>query len=240
MTPKPDKAFILAAGMGSRLRPYTDTMPKPMVPVAGKSIIHRALEKLEKEGVTEVVVNIHYLAPVLQKHLELLQQPRIIISHENDLLDTGGGVKKMLHVFDQNPFYMINGDALWEEEPSNTALFRLAAAWDESRMDMILLLQRTDGMTLTGGVGDYVLTPDGRAVRRTDKSGTHMFAGIRIVHPRLFEGTPDGAFSFLPLMDKAQQKGRLYGIEHQGEWHHISTPAELERVDAAYRTEGRE
>lgn len=239
MRHKPDKAFILAAGMGSRLRPYTDTMPKPMVPVAGKSIIHRTLEKLAKEGVSEVVVNAHYLAPILQDHLKLLQHPKIIFSHEEELLDTGGGVKKMLHIFGDQPFYMINGDALWEENPRNTALSRLSAAWDTNRMDMILLLQKSEVMTLTHGVGDYDLMPDGRAVRRSDKGGTHMFAGIRILHPRLFEGTPDGAFSFLSLMDKAQQNDRLFAIEHDGQWHHISTPEELERVDAAYRKEGR-
>lgn len=239
MSHKPDKAFILAAGMGSRLRPYTDTMPKPMVPVAGKSIIQRTLEKLANEGVSEVVVNTHYLADTLKDHLKLLQHPRIVISHEDTLLDTGGGVKKMLHIFEDKPFYMINGDALWEENPNETALSRLAGAWDDQSMDLLLLLQKTNGMSLTNGVGDYDLSEDGKAIRRADKGGSHMFAGIRIVHPRLFQETPDGAFSFLSLMDKAQQNDRLFAIEHKGQWHHISTPEELERVDAAYKTESR-
>lgn len=239
MSRKPDKAFILAAGMGSRLRPYTDTMPKPMVPVAGKSIIQRTLEKLKQEGVGDVVVNTHYLARVLQDHLSEVQHPRITISHEDQLLDTGGGVKKMLHFFENRPFYMINGDAIWEEKSNNTAISRLAENWNEQKMDMLLLLQKTSAMTLTDGVGDYDLASDGTVIRKQDKGGSHMFAGIRIVHPRLFMGTPDGPFSFLTLMDKAQQNGRLFAIEHEGEWHHISTPQELERVDRAYRTEGR-
>lgn len=233
---KPEKAFILAAGKGTRLRPYTDTVPKPMVPVDGRSIIHRTLEKLQDAGIGEVVVNLHHLAPVLESHLAEVQQLKIILSHEAELLETGGGVKKALQHFDGQPFYLINGDALWSDAGDQSALQRLAAQWDPEIMDMLLLLQPIRSMKLTHGVGDYALAEDGRAIRKADKSGDLMFAGVRIVSPALWDNMPDSAFSFLSLMDKAESTGRLYGIVHEGEWHHISTPEELERVDAAFKS----
>lgn len=232
----PEKAFLLAAGKGTRLRPHTDTVPKPMVPVTGRSIIHRTLEKLNAAGVKEVVINLHHLAPVLEAHLAKVQHPKIVLSPEPELLETGGGVKKALQHFNGQPFYMINGDALWSDSGDQTALKRLAEKWDPAKMDLLLLLQPIRNMKLTDGVGDYSLVADGKAVRRADKSGDLMFAGIRIVSPSLWDGTPDGAFSFLSLMDKAEAAGRLYGILHEGEWHHISTPEELARVDEAFRS----
>lgn len=235
MTYKPDKAFILAAGKGTRLRPYTDTVPKPMVKAAGVSIIDHALDKLAADGVKDVVVNLHHLGDVLEDHLKNRTAPHIIFSKETELLETGGGTKKALHHFGGNPFYLLNGDALWSDGMEGTAFARLAEAWDEETMDILLLLQPVSGMTLTHGVGDYTIDHSGRAVRAADKSGDHMFAGIRIVHPRIFKDSPDGAFTFLTLMDKVQNEGRLYGIAHTGAWHHISTPEELERVDEAYR-----
>lgn len=235
---KPDKAFILAAGKGTRLRPHTDTMPKPMVPIAGKSIIHRTLEKLAHENVAETVVNLYHLSPVLEEHLAGISTPRIILSHENDLLETGGGIKKALHHFGGEPFYIINGDALWDEGNNGTALARLAQAWDDSKMDILLLLQPTSSMHMTGAVGDYTVDAQGRAKRSKDRSGDYMFAGIRIAHPRVFDGSPDGAFSFLSLMDKAESEGRLYAVIHEGNWYHISTPEDLAEVDAAFRANG--
>lgn len=118
------------------------------------------------------------------------------------------------------------------------ALDRMAAAWDGGRMDMLILLQPLSRMILTAGRGDYDLRPDGRAVRAPDKDGAYMWTSVRLCHPRLFADTPDGPFSFLTLLDRAQAAGRLYGIVHEGDWHHISTPADLEQVDAALRAEG--
>ncbi len=194
--------IILAAGKGTRLRPYTDTMPKPMVSVAGKSIIHRTLEKLAAQGVSDVVVNLHHLAPVLEEHLAGISAPRIILSQEDDLLDTGGGLKRALHHFAGDPFFIINGDALWDEGEA-PALQALAERWHPDKMDILMLLEPKELMTLTEAVGDYHLAGDGRAMRAKDKSGDYMFTGIRIAHPRIFDGAPDGAFSFLTLMDKA-------------------------------------
>ena len=230
---KPARAFILAAGKGTRLRPHTDTMPKPMVNIAGTSIIRRTIAKLVEAGVTEIVVNIHHLGNVLEQHLKDVTGARIILSREDELLETGGGIKKAIHHFGDEPFYIINGDALWDEGDV-PALERLASRWNDKDMDILLLLQPTGRMALTGAVGDYHLE-DSKAIRAKDKNGEYMFAGIRIAHPRVFKGSPDGAFSFLTLMDRAQEQGRLYGLPHSGEWYHISTPEDLQSVNDTFR-----
>jgi MurNAc alpha-1-phosphate uridylyltransferase len=226
------KAFILAAGMGKRLRPYTDTLPKPLVPVAGKPAIGHILDRLNEAGITDVTVNLHYRADQLADFLAA-NTPHgmtIHLAYEDALLDTGGGVMAQLAHFGDAPFYIVNGDAFW----SGDAFGPLARRWDDAAMDLCLLLQPVSNMVLTHGVGDYDLPPDGRCIRAKDSSGTHMFAGIRLCHPRLFTGAPTGAFGFLSLMDQAEHAGRLFAAEHEGEWHHISTPEELERVNDAY------
>lgn len=229
-----ERAFILAAGQGTRLRPLTDRIPKPMVRIAGKPIIDYALDALDAAGVRDVVVNLHYKGEVLDSHLKSRKRPKITLSWEEHLLDTGGGVRKALNFFQNTPFYVLNGDALWQDGPDGSALERLARAWDPVRMDILLLLH--PAARVPGGTGDYDLLDDGQARRSSDKTGALMFAGIRIAHPRIFEGSPEGAFSFLTLMDQAQENGRLYGLAHDGLWHHISTPEDLARTDAAFRS----
>lgn len=234
MTDNPDKAFILAAGKGTRLRPHTDTMPKPMVEINGISIIRRTLAKLADAGVRTAVVNLHHLAPILHDHLENTPIPHIVFSHEDELLETGGGIKRALANFNGRAFYIINGDALWRDrDHCHGAIKRLADRWDNDAMDILLLLQPKSAMP-EGFVGDYHVMADGRAVRATDRTGDYMFAGIRIAHPRIFEGSPDGAFSFLELMDKAERAGRLYAVVHDAEWYHISTPEDLTRINAEF------
>ncbi|PZQ48637.1 MAG: nucleotidyltransferase family protein [Micavibrio aeruginosavorus] len=235
MSSKPQKAFILAAGKGTRLRPYTDAMPKPMVAIAGRSIIRRTIEKLSDVGVKEIVINLHHLGDVLKQHLQDISQPRLILSEEQDLLETGGGIKHALHHFGNDPFYIINGDALWEEGTGAPILERLANAWDGTAMDILQMVQPKDKMALTGFVGDYDMDNKGRLTRSKEKQGAYMFGGIRIAHPRIFKDSPDGAFSFLQLMDKAQEEKKLFGIAHNGEWYHISTPEDLHAVDADFR-----
>ncbi len=234
MSKKPDKAFILAAGMGTRLRPYTDTIPKPMVEIAGQSIIKRTIEKLAAEGVKEIVVNTHHLASVLEKHLKEINNPKIIINREEELLDTGGGLKKVLHHFRDDPYYIINGDALWDDK-TPSALQRLASAWDETKMDILLLLQSVATMSVTYGVGDYHLQADGKVKRARKRDAAFMFAGVRIAHPRIFKNSPEGAFSFLSLMDKAETEDRLYAVAHNDAWYHISTPEDLAAVDKLFK-----
>jgi MurNAc alpha-1-phosphate uridylyltransferase len=233
MTLKPDHAFILAAGMGTRLRPYTDNCPKPMVEIGGRPIIDQVLDRLQEAGVTDVTVNLHYMAGMMETHLRQRSAPRLTFSHETALLDTGGGVKNALGTMGRNPFFITAGDSVWTDGPPGAALDRMVAAWDPAKMDMLLLLQPLTHMTLTEGRGDYDVLPDGRAVRSRDKSGVAMWTSVRLCKPSLFDDTPDGPFSFLTLMDRAEAQGKLYALMHDGDWHHISTPSDLERVNAA-------
>ena len=234
---KPNSAFILAAGLGKRLRPYTDTVPKPLVPVNGRPILDYTLDKLRADGVDHVTMNLNYLGEKIQDYYADTTEPNITFSPEDELLDTGGGVKKALDTMRGDAFYLINGDALWEDGPEETTLERLTESWNPETMDILLLLQPVQAMTLTQGVGDYDIDSDGRAIRSLDQTGQYMFGGIRISKKNIFDGTAEGeAFSYLQLMDKAQTAGRLHAVVHDGEWHHISTPADLDRVNEAMKS----
>ena len=231
MSFRPTHAFILAAGMGKRLRPYTDSIPKPMVAVGGRPIIDRTIDKLIEAGVTHVTINTHYMADILEAHLSKRKDIEITFSREETLLDTGGGIKNALKTMGEEPFYVIAGDAVWTDGPSGSALSRLAEAWNAAKMDIITLLQPVSAMTLTDGIGDFDMDENGRTIRRPDKTGSYMWTNIRINAPEIFRNAPNGAFSFLELMDRAEAAGRFYALPHDGQWHHISTPAELERVN---------
>lgn len=234
MTEKPDNAFILAAGKGTRLRPLTNTIPKPLVPVKGRAILDHTIDKLIAQGIQKVTINHNYLGDRIIEHCKERGDIKITLSEEKAHLETGGGVKKALHTMNNKPFYLINGDALWENKESNhSTLQQLSEKWDSNTMDVLLLLQPLDNMHLTEGVGDYDIDLNGQAFRNKDKKGQYMFTGVRIAHPRLFNSSPDGAFSFLELMDKAESENRLYGLVHDGTWHHISTPEDLNRVEKA-------
>jgi len=227
----PDKAFILAAGLGTRMRPLTDERPKPLVQVAGRSLIDHALDHLIEAGISDVTINLHYMAEMLQQHLQHRASPQMHFSMEKELLDTGGGIKKTLEHFGGEAFYVLSGDALWSNGPAGNALERLSQAWDPARMDILVLLRDINAMKLTSGIGDYHLEEDGRAVRSYERQGRYMFTSIRINAPGIFDMSPDGAFSYLDLMDAAQKKGRLFGLVHDGDWHHISTPDDLRAVN---------
>jgi MurNAc alpha-1-phosphate uridylyltransferase len=225
------KAFILAAGLGTRLRPYTDTMPKPMVPLCGVPLIGHIFDRLKSSGITDVVVNLHHKADILQEYFKARNDMNIEISFEDELLETGGGAKKALPLLGNDPFLMINGDAFWQDDQSNNLLSEVIQNFDNTTMDILLALYPMDKMILTEGVGDYNCANDGAAKRQLDKQGNLMFAGVRLCHPRVFENCPSGKFSFLTLMDKAEQQKRLYAHIYQGIWHHISTPEDLNIVE---------
>ncbi len=227
-----DKAFILAAGLGTRMRPLTDHCPKPMVKIAGRSLIWRILDRLREAGVREAVVNLHYMADILAVHLReyAAQNPDLVIhlSFEEDILDTGGGVKNALHYFDDDkPFYVIAGDAYWQGD----ALEVLARNWDASKMDILTLMQPIDKMVKTRGVGDYNLLNDGLVRRSLDKSGSHMWTNIRLNSKKIYKNIDKKSFSFLEIMDSCEKNARLYAIEYGGAWHHISTVADVEVFD---------
>lgn len=231
MSKIPEQAFILAAGKGTRLRPLTDNMPKPMVEVSGRSIINRTLDKLEEIGVKRVIVNLRYLAEKLEEHLGKRETPEIVLSKETEELETGGGVLNALHLLQNTPFYLINGDALWSDNSGEETLSGLAAAYNDDEMDMLLLLHEASKMKDGSASGDYDLDEDRRATRSLDKTGRYMFTGIRITHPRVMEGSQEGSFTFRDIMDKCEKEGTLFGKVHGGEYFHISTIKDLEETE---------
>ena len=228
MTCRPKTAFVLAAGLGQRMRPLTDDTPKPMVRLAGRPLIDHVLDRLALAGVARAVVNVHYMATPLLAHLQRRDRPHITISDETaELLDTGGGVVRALASLGPDPFIIHNSDSVWLE-PANANLERLIAAWDPVRMDSLLLLaDRADSIGYDGA-GDFRMAADG-VLRRLAKFETvpHVFAGVSIAHRRLFEAAPSGPFSLNRLWDLAIARGRLHGIVMSGLWMHVGTPAAL-------------
>lgn len=233
MTDTPKTAMVLAAGLGQRMRPITDSLPKPLIEVRGRAMLDTILDRLETAGITKVVVNLHYLGEMIEVHLKGRSSPQIVFSEEEDLLETGGGVTKALPLLGEDPFFVLNGDVCWLDGLT-PALRRLAAAWNDEEMDALLLLHPTCSAFGYEGLGDYLMDPAGRLRRRQERQiAPFIHAGIQILHPRLFEGAPRGSFSLNKLYDKAQEAGRLWGLRHDGEWYHVGTPAELRAVEDA-------
>lgn len=217
------RAMVLAAGRGVRLRPLTDRLPKPLVPVGGITMLDRALDALARAGVSEAVVNVHHLASLVETHLAKRTRPTIHISREEHLLETGGGIAKALSHFGAEPFFAVNADIVWLDG-TTPALMRLAAGWDEGSMDALLLVQPVARAVGYDGAGDFVLAADGRLVRRgAAPAAPFVFAGVQVLHPRLFVDAPTGAFSLNLLYDRATETGRLFGLAHDGGWLHVGT-----------------
>ncbi len=218
--------MVLAAGLGTRLRPVTATIPKPLVEINGRTLLDHAIDRLVLAEVERVVVNVHYKAPMVTAQLGRREHPRIEISEETELLDTGGGVAQALPLLD-DVFFVVNGDVLWRDGKER-ALQRLAAVFDPEHMDAVLLLQQTVTAVGYQGSGDYFIDPAGRPHRRSERAvAPYLFAGIQLLHRRLFDGSFGGSFSLVRLFDRAERAGRLHAIVHDGEWYHIGTPAAL-------------
>jgi N-acetyl-alpha-D-muramate 1-phosphate uridylyltransferase len=237
MTLRPRSGMVLAAGRGTRLRPVTETIPKPLVEINGRTLLDRAIDHLATAGVERVVVNVHYKAAMIEAQLAVRDHPRIEISREAELLDTGGGIRQALPKLD-DAFYVVNGDVLWRDGRKN-ALLRLADAFDPDLADAVLLLQSTATACGYEGNGDYFLDVSAKPSRRGERNAApYLFGGIQLLHRRLFDEAPAGAFSLVRLFDRAQQNGRLHAIVHDGEWYHIGTPEGLaatrERVSARH------
>jgi len=236
MIATPKTAMLLAAGLGTRLRPITQTLPKPLVEVAGVTLLDHALDRLAAVGVRRVVVNLHYLPDLIERQLGKRRDLEIRLSHEPQLLDTGGGIAQALPLLDEQ-FYVVNSDVLWLDGKI-PALQRLAGAFDAARHDAVLLLQRTTTAIGYDGRGDFMLDPLGALRRRGEREiAPHLFAGVEILHQRLFAGAPSGAFSLNPLWDKAIEAGRIAGLVHDGEWFHVGTPAGLAITRARFETQ---
>ncbi len=228
----PQTAMILAAGRGQRMRPISDKTPKPLISVQGHTLIDYSLDHLVAAGVKRVVVNIHYLGDLIASHLKQRKEPEIILSREDELLDTGGGLVNALPHLGDAPFFILNTDSLWLDGPT-PALQRLAAGYDEDSMDALLLLHSTVEAYGYAGSGDFVVSPTGRLVRRPEREQSpYAYMGIQIAHPRMFADAPSGAFSLNVLFDRSLEAERLYGIIHDGEWFHIGTPDGLDQAES--------
>jgi MurNAc alpha-1-phosphate uridylyltransferase len=230
----PTKAILLAAGLGTRMRPLTDHTPKPLIAVDGVPLIDRILGWFSASGVNDIVVNSHYKAEMLESHLKRKNLPVIHISHEPDLLETGGGIKKALPLLGQAPFFSANSDTLCIDG-KKPALHRLSEAWG-NHMDALLLLHPTEKAVGYEGKGDFYLLPDGRLRRRTTEDhAPFVFTGVQLLHPRLFEAAPEGAFSMNLLYNRdISQDGslqRIYGLPHDGSWLHVGDPKGLKLAE---------
>ena len=230
---KPHAAFVLAAGLGTRMRSLSATMPKPMVPLAGVPLIDRVLDGIADAGIARAVVNVHYLADMLEAHLAGRTRPAIVISDERgELLDTGGGVMKAWPQLNAGPFLIHNSDSVWIEGTGRN-LDRLCAAFDPGAMDCMMLLAPIARSIGYDGAGDFNLDSVGRLSRRIEGRQTpFVFAGVSIAHPRLFDDAPRGRFSLNTVWDRAIDRGRLFGVRLDGIWMHVGTPeavAEAER-----------
>jgi N-acetyl-alpha-D-muramate 1-phosphate uridylyltransferase len=226
--------MVLAAGLGTRMRPLTDSRPKPLVQVAGKALIDHVLDKLAAADVGTAVVNVHYFADQIEQHLAARRTPRIVFSDERPrLLGTGGGVANALPRLGGAPFFHVNSDTLWLDGVTPN-LRRLAQAFDPGRMDALLLLAPTTGSIGYSGRGDYIMSPEGTLRRRGEQEiAPFVFAGVAILSPALFLGAPQGEFSLTMLFDRASAAGRLAGLRLDGRWMHVGTPQAVSEAEAA-------
>ncbi|WP_339861909.1 phosphotransferase [Paremcibacter congregatus] len=232
----PRKAMILSAGLGARMRPLTQTCPKPLVTVANKPLLGYSLEGLVAAGVRDVVLNCHYLADQIEEYATDYYDHRLTLTLSDEraeLMDSGGGVKQALPLLGRQPFYVLNSDMIWRDGPERQAmLHRLQAFWHAEDMDILLLLVEKDRAYGYDGAGDYHLGPRGRLTHRgNDVTADHVYGGVLIMKPDCFADTPDTPFSLRLLFDRAAAAGRLYGVVHEGDWYHVGTAAAKREMD---------
>ena len=234
MPVQPHKAMVLAAGLGLRMRPLTETQPKPLVRVAGRPLLDHVLDRLAEAGVTEAVVNVHYLADQIIAHTATRTAPRVMISDERDqVLGTGGGVVKALPLLGHQPFFHVNSDTMWIEGVRHN-LSRLADAFDPELMDIMLLMAPTATSICYSGLGDYAMLADGTLRKRREHQVVpFVYAGAAIISPAIFDGAPKGEFSLTKMFDKANEQDRLFGLRLEGVWMHVGTPAAVAEAEEA-------
>jgi len=220
------------------MRPLTDTVPKPLVPLNGKALIDHVLDRLTLAGVEKAVVNVHHMADQIEIHLGARASPAIGISDERDvLLDTGGGVFRALPMLGDGPFFIHNSDSVWSEGP-RPCLEQMAEAWNADRMDTLLLLARKNSTLGYDGRGDFQLSADGKVGRpESGEAAPFVFTGVSLANSGLFEGAPEGKFSLNVLWDTAIAKGRVFGMRHEGIWMHVGTPEAVRMAEEHLRRE---
>ena len=230
----PRRAMVLAAGLGTRMRPFNGRVPKPLVQVGGKPLVDYVLDRLADAGVERAVVNVHHLADQLEQHLAQRQRPEIVISDEREeLLGTAGGVVKALPDLGIAPFFHVNSDTIWIDSVKPN-LERLTEAFDPVAMDALLLLAPVSTSIGYPGRGDFTMSPDGRLQKRGEREiAPFVYAGAAILRPELFDGAPDGAFSLTTLFGRAESEGRLFGLRLEGVWMHVGTPEAIKQAERA-------
>ena len=235
MSVKPTKAMVLAAGLGVRMRPLTERMPKPLVQVAGRALLDHVLDKLGDAGVSEAIVNVHYLPDQIIDHVRGRKRPRVTISDERDqVLGTGGGVVKALPFLGDEPFFHVNADTLWIDGVRPN-LARLAEAFDPPRMDILLLMAPTASSIGYEGSGDYAMLPDGALRKRKEHQVVpFVYAGVAIMSPAIFARAPSGEFSLMKMFDAANEQERLFGLRLDGTWMHVGTPDAVGAAEEAF------
>ena len=235
MSVKPTKAMVLAAGLGVRMRPLTDTMPKPLVRVAGSTLLDHVLDKLGDAGVTEAVVNVHYLPDQIIDHTKARTRPRVIISDERDeVLGHRRRRGQGLPLLGDAPFFHVNADTLWIDGVRPN-LARLAEAFDPAQMDILLLMAPTASSIGYGGRGDYAMLSDGALRKRREHQVVpFVYAGAAIMSPSLFADAPSGEFSLTRMFDRANEQERLFGLRLDGVWMHVGTPDAVEAAEEAF------
>jgi MurNAc alpha-1-phosphate uridylyltransferase len=226
--------MVLAAGLGLRMRPLTERMPKPMVPVAGKPLLDHVLDRLADAGISEAVVNVRYLPDQIIDHVARRDRPRIIISDErNQVLGTGGAVVKALPLLGEAPFFHLNADTIWIDgvRPNLT---RLTEAFDPARMDILLLMAPTANSIGYSGSGDYAMLSNGALRRRKENQVVpFVYAGAAIMSPVLFADAPAGEFPLTVMFDRASKRDRLFGLRLDGVWMHVGTPDAIQAAERA-------
>ena len=230
----PKKAMLLAAGLGTRMRPLTESTPKPLIEVNGKALIDHALDSLVRVGVEQVVVNVHYLADQIENHLKSRKNIEVIISDERQqLLETGGGIVNALPKLGDQPFFLLNSDSFWVEG-FHPNLARLGDQFDADRMDMLLLLAGMSGAVGFSTKGDFTMRSDGLLQRRLERDvAPFAYTGAAIVHPRVFTDAKGGAFSINRQFDAALENDRLFGLRLEGLWLHVGTPEAIDEAESA-------
>lgn len=232
----PKTAIVLAAGLGTRMRTLTDNRPKALVKIMGRPLIDYALDRLAATDVNLAVVNLHHFADQIEAHLASRARPKVIFSDERErLLNTGGGIAKALPQLGPAPFFLLNSDSLWlEEKISNLA--RLGRAFDAGKVDALLLLAPAAKTIGYDGSGDYFMDAHGALRRQIGaEKAPFIYAGAAILSPKLFEGAPDGVFPLTPLFDRAQERGRLFGLALEGQFLHVGTPEAVSAAEEAIR-----
>jgi MurNAc alpha-1-phosphate uridylyltransferase len=227
--------MVLAAGLGLRMRPLTETTPKPLIAVAGRPLLDHVLDRLADAGVTDAVVNVHYLPDQIIDHVASRTRPRVTISDERDqVLGTGGGVVKALPLLGEAPFFHVNSDTVWIDgvQPN---LRRLADAFDPERMDILLLMAPTASSIGYAGRGDYSMLADGALRKRREHQVVpFVYAGAAIMSPAIFADAPSGEFSLTKLFDRAGEQERLFGLRLDGVWMHVGSPDAIAAAEEAF------